>query len=359
MNSKRSLRRLSTLVVLVVVATAACTATPTSSTETKVPSEPTSPGTNDAGPVQQPLVVAPGQLAIQINQVRQRRGAAADALEIAVTLANGVGGQAVMLNPAYFKLKVKSGLLKMANLGAKAQWVNGTSPALTDALSGGASFGPWSLAFDVDANADAPVELSFEVPSLTTGSTTLGDARKAVANVVLEACTPCGAVCTYLDRDQANCGTCGVKAEGTCSGGTISCTTGAATTLCKSTSEMYCADLKTSERSCGACGVSLPRGGSCNNGVPKCVTVGYSPCSGVCVDLQGDEDNCGVCGAKTGELGFCDRGVIECNKIRFASLCSGQCVALDERENCGACGNVCPTGKSCRDRNGTGSWNCN
>lgn len=129
MNTRLSARRLSAVLVAAAVATAACSATPTASDPGTKPAS-----TSDGGTVPTPVTAAPGQLAIAVNQVRQHRtGTKADALEIAVTLANADGGQAVVLNPGYFKLK--SGLLKMPSMGSKAAWVDGTTPALTDALA--------------------------------------------------------------------------------------------------------------------------------------------------------------------------------------------------------------------------------
>ncbi len=282
-----------------LVAAAACTATPITSEPAKTPVSDSGGGTSgeDGGTaVTKPFAAAPGQLAIFVKQVRQHRTAdKADALEIAMTLANGDGGQAVVLNPTNFRLKVASGLLKVPTLGGVAKYVQGKSSNLTDSLSGGASFGPWTLSFDVDTKVDAPVELLFEVPGVTSGTTTIGDGRKAVAAVVLEACTLCGASCTYLDLDDQNCGACNVRAAGKCSGATLACDSGAATTLCKTSSSLYCADVSKDSRNCGTCGQSAPSGGSCVNGAPACPT-GSLNCSSGCTDVRWNNVQCGACG---------------------------------------------------------------
>ena len=213
---------------------------------------PATGGDLDGGAGGDAPAAAPGQLALRVHQVRQHRtsGAPDTGLVLAVTLTNGAGGSPVLLTPSSFKLRVSSGLLKTPTVTPskeEAAWVDGAMPALSDALAGGASFGPWTLVFSsLDASRDVPVELTFAPPSATAGDATVGDARQATASVTLEPCTECapppyggsGApVCTYLDRDPLHCGSCkiadgdtlgvyGGKEKGTCAAGVYTCGNG-------------------------------------------------------------------------------------------------------------------------------------
>lgn len=239
-------------------------------------------------------LAAPGQLGLRVEQARQHRaGTKADSeFLVAVTLANGKGGAPVPLTAAFFKLRVKSGLLKTPSVASgEALWVDGKTPDMTDLLAGGASFGPWILSFSIDASTDVPVELTFEAPSASLGDATVGDARKATAAVTLEKCTECReptgtptqspSVCTYLDRDLLHCGACTVVdgshfgvyggAPGSCSAGVYTCSSG--TTACATdagradgNAYMGCFDLANSVQHCGKCETQC--NGSCAAG--KC-----------------------------------------------------------------------------------------
>ena len=77
--------------------------------------------------------------------------------------------------------------------------------------------------------------------------------------------TSCGGVCTDLQTDEANCGTCGTAC-------------GAGQTCC----DGVCTNLQTDEASCGSCGFTCFLGQTC--------------CSGACRSTQTDEANCGTCG---------------------------------------------------------------
>ncbi|MBU1156642.1 MAG: 4Fe-4S dicluster domain-containing protein, partial [Proteobacteria bacterium] len=112
--------------------------------------------------------------------------------------------------------------------------------------------------------ADQPEELIFEVPGITSGETTVGDGRRAVALVKVEPCTQCGANCTYLQFDAKNCGACGQ--DGTkaineygekpaiCQEGTFRCDV-STYSLCTRDNRTYCIDVHGSSYfDCGACG---------------------------------------------------------------------------------------------------------
>ena len=250
--------------------------------------------------------VAPGQLAFRVDQARQpRTNGKAESLHVVVTLFNGEGGQPVLLSAAFFRLKLANGLLKMPRTDVQAEnarWVDGRVPNPTDSLAGNASYARWLLAFDnVDAQADQPQELIFEVPGVSAGGTTVGDGRKASASVSVEACTTCGSTCTYLDRDLQNCGSCGTGPDGSqqmqCSAGELRCT-GPDQVLCAQggPGTFACVNTKTSLSHCGACGVAVPREGRCDRGVPTCGGKSMIEVSGACVDTRTDVNNCGSAG---------------------------------------------------------------
>lgn len=229
---------------------------------------------------------------------------------VSVTLANGIGGKPVPLVASLFQLRLASGLLKTPKIEMPATdpWVDGTSPAIGDSLSDAASFGPWILRFATDAYADAPVSLTFSPPGLTEGDATVGDVRKATAPVVLERCTACGPVCTYLDRDPDNCGACGKVGEHvTCRQGRFTCSEG--TACAGREGRTTCVDTKTSYDNCGGCGVRVPDGGSCENGALKCSATRPTRCGDRCVDTDTDDANCGSCGHACTKRPGCDEQV--------------------------------------------------
>lgn len=228
------------------------------------------------------VTAAPRQLTLNVHQARQHRtdGKADTPLLLSVTLGNGKDGAPVPLNAALFKLRVRSGLLKSPTVDA-SPWIDGVTPSPTDALAAGATFGPWRLAFAIDAADDPPLELTFEIPGTSVGDTTVGDGRRASVTVSLEKCTTCTdpdpsgqgspVVCTYLDRDPHHCGACtttdgndfGVYGgtRGTCKSGSYDCATGASacatdTGRADGFAYMGCFDLSTASMHCGKCGQS-------------------------------------------------------------------------------------------------------
>jgi hypothetical protein len=137
--------------------------------------------------------------------------------------------------------------------------------------------------------------------------------------------TYCKDICTYIDTDANNCGTCGnVCPPGQC------CVGG----------QCVQKNLKTDPNNCGSCGTVCYSYGCCDDG--KCANVlsddkncgtcgnscaaGQSCCQGVCADYQNDFYNCGGCGVQ------CGAGL---------TCCHGNCVGLGEPEHCGSCDNVC------------------
>ncbi len=162
-----------------------------------------------------------------------------------------------------------------------------------------------------------------------TCGTKCGAGQVCNAGVCANGCgagsTVCGNSCVNTQTDQVNCGTCGTLCAGgeQCVAGKcqISCQVGL--TLCSTPQSdagvsdaasdaandsgavlgpNYCANLKTDDANCGACGTKCANGQQCVNGscsttcgAPNtlCPTDGGAP---ICANLQSDENNCGGCG---------------------------------------------------------------
>jgi hypothetical protein len=105
-----------------------------------------------------------------------------------------------------------------------------------------------------------------------------------------------------------------------------------------------CVDLTTDPAHCGACGVSIPTGGSCELGAPSC-PAGLSDCGGKCVDLMTSLSHCGACFQSTGSA-LCKDGAPSCPEGHVFG--NGKCVDLtSDDSNCGQVGHVCSSGTSC------------
>lgn len=244
---------------------------------------------------------------------RERKGSG-DELYVSLTLANGVGGAPAPLAAPLVRLQTADGLLHVATDPGRGPWVvdgRDPGPSVTDQLTGGAAYAGWVLAFEVDGYASAPVAIVYEIPGATAGDASFGDGRRATAPVAFEACTPCGAVCTYTDRDAANCGACGRSVADDAYHSDVVCRQGRpacadpATTVCPAqapSAGFQCVDLTRDGRNCGACGNFLINA-SCTNGTPTCpgqVPVRDSDSDGRtgwrCADLASDAKNCGAVG---------------------------------------------------------------
>jgi hypothetical protein len=304
----------------------------------------------------EPPPVAAGQLALRVEQARQTMGATGPGyLDLAITLANGSGGNPVPLNPLLFQVRTSDGLYYAATV-TPTTWVDGDGCDPTVQVGSDAN-ARCSLRFDLKSSS-GPNQLRYTAPGVAVG---LGDMRTATASIAVEPCSPCGTECTYLDRDVDNCGACGqqvsnnaVTSDGrsihmACLAGVPTCdptmhgTGGAPLTYCakgnseNSADHPVCSDLPSDPLNCGACGADIGNG-NCVNGKPSC-TAGETYCSmSGCVNLKMDSENCGACGATGGTDGTCTNGVIGCYNKDL--LCMGKCTQQGTM-NCGSCGHAC------------------
>lgn len=257
--------------------------------------------TAEAGAEPGSLVAPPGGLAVAVRQVRQVRahGEVASPLLIAFEIANGEGGATILLNPLFVEVRFRSGVIKKAvALTQKSPWIDGTVPDATDALASGASYGPWAVGVDVDAQSDPPVELTYTLPAVSSDAG-IGGGRQASAQLTLEACIKCADTCTYLDRDPHHCGGCGVHDDSpdiACDKGHLSpCPSGLS--RCPAGDNAFaCVDLKSDPANCGVCGSHVAEDGRCAEGVPACNHQGETACNGACTYTVTDANNCGSCG---------------------------------------------------------------
>jgi len=168
-------------------------------------------------------------------------------------------------------------------------------------------------------------------------------------------------VCVALATDHSNCGRCGLAcgntqqcleqpadaaaADGglpgicTCPGGLTACGTA-------------CADTRSDEANCGACGHACGSNSACSAGVCTCLP-GFSPCGDQCVNLLIDPGHCGTCTTVCGATQTCTLrdagpGCVNCPNAGDVR-CGNTCANLQtSSSNCGGCGNVCLNGKVCQ-----------
>ena len=225
------------------------------------------------------LVVLPGAIGLKVEQARQT---STDALQLSVTLKNGDGAPPLLLDPAMFQVSTAAGLSYAAERGGAGWrwWVDGSTPAVGAMLDAGASV-RWRVAVpSIERGGSVPVSVQFASNEATP--------RIASASIALEACTSCGNVCTYTDRDTAHCGACGVDVTGgSCAAGQPSCPTGK--TLCGSA----CYDLSSDVGHCGSCTNSCTA--PVNGFAPSCrasdcsfdCKTGYTRAGAVCAAWRG------------------------------------------------------------------------
>ncbi len=95
-----------------------------------------------------------------------------------------------------------------------------------------------------------------------------------------------------------------------------------------------CFNLAADQNNCGQCGRPVPNNGTCNNGIPECLS-GQTDCSGNCVYLNTDDINCGTCGNScftwASSRGFSNLGRCEASK----------CQAIFTTTTRAACNTIC------------------
>lgn len=300
------------------------------------------------------LHASAGGLSIRVEQARLT---SSSSLQIAVTLSVGEGAPAVLLNPEYFSLKTEDGLLHTKPTSSATRWwIDGASPAATSKLLPGQTLQSWRLTFDdVRYGGALPVELYLKAPS--------GDVARplltASASITLEACSSCGeGTCTYLDRDNANCGICGMRAGAgvnsaaapVCVGGAFQCA--ANLSACPSRTDRLlsrCVDLQTNVDHCGTCDNALTPGAQCVNGAVGCSDSRQVLCAGSCTDLLTSRAHCGACGASIPYDATCESGVPRC-QWQTDTVCGNACVSLTTNvAHRGACGHACDTAARCKN----------
>jgi hypothetical protein len=144
----------------------------------------------------------------------------------------------------------------------------------------------------------------------------------------------CGASCSDLSSDNANCGSCGHACPGS-----ETCTAGACV-ACATQCAGACVDLGYDQANCGSCGHACPASALCTAGtcVP-CATL----CGGACTDLD-TRFNCGSCGHVCSASETCTSGAC----VQCSTLCAGECTDVgNDPLNCGSCGQACAPGESC------------
>ncbi|MBF0593839.1 MAG: hypothetical protein HQL22_02595, partial [Candidatus Omnitrophica bacterium] len=125
----------------------------------------------------------------------------------------------------------------------------------------------------------------------------------------------CNGVCTNLQTDTANCGTCGQScpAGKMCADGICGCS--ASTTL--PGSGEACTTV------CGCSGQNVCNAGICSLYDPNC-PAGQIHCDGgPCVDYNADSNNCGACGKQCAAHMACSSGQCVCAPQCTNVLCGG------------------------------------
>jgi hypothetical protein len=270
---------------------------------------------------------------IQIDQARQAQGygdADDNTLQLSVTVTNAAGAAPIVLSQALFRIQTSSGLLISPKVLSHYRWIDGSQPIEGVELAGGGSYSGLPLAFDIAAG-DA-VQLVYTVASTENSIDNRSLDSVSIPLATVDPCTPCGAVCSYLDIDTTICCDGPTPAGGTCVNHMGSCPRGLA--LC----DGACVDTRQDDANCGKCGQAVPEGGYCSSGTPSCG--GLTNCWGLCSDVSSDAHNCGACGiACPGRL-QCNNGKCD-SEIGFANSPAQTCDA--------ACASI---GATCSDAGG-------
>jgi len=147
----------------------------------------------------------------------------------------------------------------------------------------------------------------------------------------------CNGVCYDLQSDETHCGNC----QTTCSGAYQECVTGQCKCVGETDSDHCYADYHDCNMDTWTdrCGVSRP--GACG-----CGSSG-SCCNYQCVDVTSNENNCGRCGVVIPTGGSCNNGVPSCGS---QTLCGSECFPIEYTEaHCGRCDRACEEYASCNN----------
>src|SRR5438477_606507 len=217
------------------------------------------------------------------------------------------------------------------------------------------------LSIGCGSGARPPWTAASTAPGTDTNTCTAPEHGRISCNIVCDdGYTACGDICTRVDSDRRNCGSCGKACSGdqTCSGGVCvgSCLQGQ--TACNGA----CVDTDNDDRNCGGCGNGCSadhasaacRQGSCD--ISSCHP-GWANCNGNVHDgcetsIDSDRNNCGGCDVSCREDEICEHGhPVRCgpSEHREGNECvANRCGDTDnDRDNCGVCGNRCSEEEIC------------
>ncbi len=90
--------------------------------------------------------------------------------------------------------------------------------------------------------------------------------------------------------------------------GVLACVAGACACPAGHQCGATCSDLATDDANCGACGNACATGFACRGGTCGCATAGQTACGGLCVDLLSDRHHCGACPNDCGTSASCVSG---------------------------------------------------
>lgn len=216
-----------------------------------------------------------GLIALRVDQARITSD---EPLQLNLRVSNGAGAMPLELKPTLVQVYLSDGSTRAARAVASGRvWVDGADA--TASVLAGQSF-QWRIEVATVTRSSGLVPTRVDLIA--------DDGRTASAAVTIERCAGCGTVCTYLDRDVQNCGSCGAGADGNqptmrCTSGALACTSSAIPSLCAqgAANKFACVNTQSSTQHCGQCGVPVPAGGSCVNGSPRCAD-GSVPQAGSC-----------------------------------------------------------------------------
>lgn len=210
--------------------------------------------------------------------------------------------------------------------------------------AGAADAGASDAGVDAGAGGGGGTDAGVDAGAADAGAVDAGEVDSGAADAGVDGGTDagilccgdlCGATCTNLQADIANCGACG----NVCGSGEF-CAAGSCV-ACSPVCGGACVDLAGDRANCGSCGHVCLGTELCSSG--SCVACGQV-CGAACVDLGSDQGNCGSCGKACLASEVCTSG----SCVACPMTCGGACVDLNTNTlNCGSCGNSCAPGESC------------